>query len=86
MNGILNKVTGPAARLVNSNGIPEDWDGIRKALINKRDETALYNDLAVLALGFDSPQEFYEKYQSLFSTIMTYVSLHESVDTSVGKT
>lgn len=87
LNGILNKVTGPAARLINSNGIPEDWNGIRKALINnfadQRDETALYNDLALLTQGSDSPQEFYEKCQSLFSTIMTYVSLHESVGTTV---
>lgn len=87
LNGILNKVTGPAARLINSNGIPDDWDGIRQALINnfadQRDETALYNDLALLTQGNNSPQEFYEKCQSLFSTIMTYVSLHETVDTTV---
>lgn len=87
LNGILNKVTGPAARLINSNGVPDDWNGIRQALINnfadQRDETALYNDLALLTQGTNSPQEFYEKCQSLFSTIMTYISLHETVDTTV---
>lgn len=34
LNGILNKVTGPAARTINSNGIPNSWAGIRSALIN----------------------------------------------------
>lgn len=87
VNGILNKVTGPAARLINSNGIPSNWAGIRKSLVNnfsdQRDETALYNDLALLSQGSDSPQEFYEKCQNLFSTLMTYVSLHEDVFTTV---
>lgn len=87
INGILNKITGPAARLINSNGIPEDWMGIRKALINnfadQRDETALYNDLSLLTQGSSTPQEFYERCQNLFSTIITYVSLHETIETTV---
>lgn len=87
INGILNKVTGQAARLINSNGIPENWDGIRKALINnfadQRDETSLYNDLALLSQGSSSPQEFYEKCQNLFSTIMTYITLHETISSTI---
>lgn len=87
INGILNKITGPAARLINSNGISSNWTGIRKSLVNnfsdQRDETALYNDLAILSQGSDSPQEFYEKCQNLFSTLMTYVSLHEDVATTI---
>lgn len=87
INGILNKITGPAARFINSNGIPETWAGIRTALINnfsdQRDETALYNDLALLTQGSSTPQEFYEKCQQLFSTIMTYVSLHENISTTI---
>lgn len=87
INGILNKVSGNAARLINANGIPQDWIGIRNALINnfadQRDETALYNDLALLVQGQSSPQEFYERCQNLFGTIMTYVSLHDSVQTTV---
>ena len=51
LNGILNKIVGPASRTINSNGIPETWEGIRSALINnfadQRDETSLYNDLAL---------------------------------------
>lgn len=86
-NGILNKVTGPAARLINANGIPDTWNGIREALINNfadhRDETALYNDLSLQTQGSSTPQEFYERCQNLFSTIMTYVSLHDSVSTTV---
>lgn len=87
INGILNKVTGSAARLINSNGIPTEWVGIRKALINnfsdQRDETALYNDLALLTQGSGTPQEFYERCQNIFSTLMTYVSLHENVSTTI---
>lgn len=87
LNGILNKVTGHAARTINSNGIPENWQGIRNALINnfsdQRDETALYNDLALMTQKHLSPQEFYEKCQSIFSTIMTYVTLHETLSTTV---
>jgi hypothetical protein len=87
INGILNKITGPAARLINSNGIPSDWTGIRNALINnfadQRDETALYNDLALLTQGPGTPQDFYERCQNLFATIMTYVTLHESLDTTI---
>lgn len=87
VNGILNRVTGPAARLINSNGIPENWQGIRSALVNNfadhRDETALYSDLSMQTQGSNTPQEFYEKCQSLFSTIMTYVTLHESLTTTI---
>lgn len=87
INGILNKITGPASRTINANGIPDNWLGIRNALINnfadQRDESALYNDLSLLAQGNDSPQEFYDKCQTLFSTIMTYVTLHEIVPTTV---
>lgn len=87
LNGILNKVTGPAARLINTNGIPENWLGIRNALINnfadQRDETSLYNDLALLTQGTKSPQEFYEQCQNLFSTIMTYVTLHETIASTI---
>jgi hypothetical protein len=87
INGILNKVTGSAARLLNSNGIADNWQGIRSALINNfadhRDETALYSDLSLQTQGSSTPQEFYERCQNLFSTIMTYVSLHESVATTI---
>lgn len=87
LNGILNKVTGPAARFINSNGIPTDWNGIRTALINnfadQRDETALYNDLSLLTQGQSTPQEFYENCQTLFSTIMTYVTLHDNLSTTI---
>lgn len=87
INGILNKVTGPAARLINSGGIPDSWSGIRSALINNfadhRDETALYSDLSIQTQGSSSPQEFYERCQNLYSTIMTYITLNESVVTTI---
>lgn len=87
LNGILNKITGPAASTINSNGIPETWAGIRSSLINnfsdQRDETALYNDLSLAVQGNKSPQEFYDHCQTLFSIIMTYVTLHESIPTTV---
>lgn len=87
INGILNNISGSAARLINSNGIPENWNGIRSALVNNfadhRDETALYNDLSLQTQGPSTPQEFYERCQNLFSTIMTYISLHESVETTI---
>ena len=87
INGILNKITGPAASTINSNGIPENWQGIRDALINnfsdQRDETALYNDMSLLTQGSSTPQEYYDKCQTLFSTIMTYVTLHETVATTI---
>lgn len=87
VNGILNKITGPAARIVNSNGIAEEWSCIKKALINnfsdQRDETALYNDLMLATQGNSSPQEFYDRCLNLFSTIMTYVTLHETIATTV---
>lgn len=85
LNGILNKVTGNAARLINTNGIPTDWNGIRTALINnfadQRDETALY--LSLLTQGHSTPQEFYERCQNLFSIIMTYVSLHDNLPSTI---
>lgn len=87
INGILNKITGSAARTINANRIPDDWAGIKNVLINnfsdQRDETALYNDLAVQVQGQNTPQEFYDKCQTLFSTIMMYVTLHETVATTV---
>lgn len=87
LNGILNKITGPAARTINSNGIPETWDGIKDVLINnftdQRDETTLYNDLAVQTQQNSTPQEFYDRCQTLFSTIMTYVTLHETIETTI---
>lgn len=87
VNGILNKITGPAARIINSNGIAEDWNSIKQALINnfsdQRDETALYNDLMLATQGNSSPQEFYDKCVNLFSTIMTYITLHETVTTTI---
>lgn len=87
INGILNKISGSAARLIHSNGIPENWQGIRSALINNfadhRDETALYSDLSLQTQGSNTPQEFYERCQNLFSTIMTYISLHETVSTTI---
>lgn len=87
LNGILNKITGPAATIINSNGIPDSWAGIRNTLVNnfadQRDETALYNDLSLARQGNSSPQEFYDHCQSLFSTIMTYVTLHETIGTTI---
>lgn len=87
VNGILNKITGSAARLINSSGIPDNWLGIRNALINNfadhRDETALYSDLSLLTQGSSTPQEFYERCLNLFSTIMTYISLHETISTTI---
>lgn len=87
LNGILNKITGPAASTINSNGIPDTWAGIRAALINnfsdQRDETALYSDLSLATQGNKSPQEFYDQCQTLFSTIMTYVTLHETIPTTI---
>lgn len=87
LNGILNKITGSAASTINSNGIPDTWTGIRSALINnfsdQRDETALYNDLSLATQGNKSPQEFYDQCQTLFSTIMTYVTLHETLQTTI---
>lgn len=87
LNGILNKITGPAATIINSNGIPDNWLGIREALINnfadQRDETALYNDLSLATQGQKTPQEFYDQCQTLFSTIMTYISLHETLKSTI---
>lgn len=87
LNGILNKITGPAATIINSNGIPESWAGIRNVLVNnfadQRDETALYNDLSLAMQGNSSPQDFYNHCQTLFSTIMTYVTLHETIGTTI---
>lgn len=87
INGILNKITGPAASIINANGIPDNWLSIRNALINnfadQRDETTLYNDLSLSTQGQKSPQEFYDHCQTLFSTIMTYITLHEDVATTI---
>lgn len=87
LNGILNKITGPAASRINANGIPDNWTGIRNALVNnfsdQRDETALYNDLSLASQGNSTPQEFYDHCQTLFSTIMTYVTLHETLPTTI---
>lgn len=87
INGVLNKITGPAALILNSNGVPEDWDSIKTALINnfsdQRDETALYNDLMLATQGNRSPQEFYDRCVNLYSTIMTYITLHETIKTTI---
>lgn len=87
INGILNKITGTASCTINSNGIPGSWLGIRTALINnfsdQRDETALYNDLSIAMQGDRTPQEFYEHCQTLLSTVMTYVSLHETIASTI---
>lgn len=87
LNGILNKITGPAARTLSSNGITENWLGIKNSLINNfadhRDETSLYNDLSLISQGSSTPQEFYEQCQNLYSVIMTYVALHESVNSTI---
>ncbi|KAL4717654.1 hypothetical protein ACJJTC_000803 [Scirpophaga incertulas] len=39
INGILNKVTGPAAMYINANGIAENWSGIRSRIRCMRPET-----------------------------------------------
>lgn len=87
LNGILNKITGHAAKTLATNGIPQDWNGIRNALINSfsdhRDESALYTDMSMLSQGSDTPQIFYERVQNLLSIIITYVQLHERVSTTV---
>lgn len=87
INGILNKITGPAGRTLATNGTPSNWQGIRNTLVNNfsdhRDESALYTDLSMLVQGSDTPQVFYERVQNLLSTIMTYVELHDSVETTV---
>lgn len=87
INGILNKITGPAARTLATNGVPSDWSGIRTTLVNTfsdhRDETTLYSDLSHLTQGSDTPHVFYEKVQNLLSYIITYVELHETVETTI---
>lgn len=87
INGILNKITGPAARTLATNGTPSDWKGIRSALINSfsdhRDESSLYSDLSMLSQGNDTPHIFYERIQNLLGTIMTYVELHDDITTTV---
>lgn len=87
VNGILNKITGNASLILNSNGVPEDWDSIKSTLINnfsdQRDETALYNDLMLATQGNRSPQEFYGQCVNLYSTIMTYITLHEAIPTTI---
>lgn len=88
LNGILNKVTGPAARLIISNGIPSDWQSIRTALVNnfadQQDETVLYNDLAILSQGSSTAQEYYERCQNVYGIIMTYVSLHDILEITIN--
>lgn len=87
LNGILNKITGSAARILATNGSPSNWQGIRSSLIHhfsdQRDESALYTDLSMLTQGSDTPQVFYEKVLNLLSIIMTYVELHDSLSTTV---
>lgn len=87
LNGILNKITGNAARTLVTNGVPQDWNGIRNTLIHNfsdhRDESALYNDLSLLSQGSDTPQVFYERVLNLLSTIMTYIEIHDAVATTV---
>jgi hypothetical protein len=87
LNGILNKIKGDAARTINSNGIPDSWTDIRNSLVNnfsdQRDETALYNDISTSVQGNMTPQQFYDHCQNLFGTIMTYISLHEAIATTV---
>lgn len=87
INGILNKITGPAARTLATNGTPSDWNGIRATLINSfsdhRDESSLYSDLSMLSQGNDTPHIFYERIQNLLGTIMTYVELHDDITTTV---
>lgn len=87
LNGILNKITGSAARTLFTNGIPRNWDGIRNTLVNTfsdhRDESALYTDLSLIIQGQDTPQIFYEKVQNLLSIIVTYIELHETISTTI---
>lgn len=87
INGILNKITGAAARTISLNGIPQDWNSIRNTLINcfsdHRDETTLYTDLSQLTQGSDTPHVFYERIQNLLSYIITYVELHDNLITTV---
>lgn len=87
LNGILNKITGAASRTLATNGIPSDWEAIRKTLINSfsdhRDECSLYTDLSMLTQGFDTPQVFFEKVQTTLSTIMTYVQLHDKEPSTI---
>lgn len=86
-NGILNKITGHAAKTLAANGIPTDWQSIRTTLINTfsdhRDESTLYTDLSMLVQGSDTPHVFYERVQHLLTTIMTYVQLHENISTTI---
>lgn len=87
LNGILNKITGHAARILATNGTPTTWENIRNTLKNnfsdQRDESALYTDLSVLTQGSDTPHVFYERVQNLLGTIMTYVQLHDQIGTTI---
>lgn len=87
LNKILNKIPGPAARILATNGIPNNWIGIRQTLINSfsdhRDQCSLYTDLSSLTQGTDSSQIYYENVQNLLRTIMAYVKFHENVSTTV---
>lgn len=72
---------------MSTNGIPSSWKRIRDTLVNNfsdhRDETALYTDLSMMTQGHNTPHVFYEKGQTLLTTIMTYVELHEEVQTTI---
>lgn len=87
LNGIINKITGKAARTLATNGIPDNWQGIRNTLVNSfsdhRDECSLYTDLSLLTQGTDTASVFYDRVQNMLSTIMAYVQLHESVTTTI---
>ncbi|XP_045769769.1 uncharacterized protein LOC123870486 [Maniola jurtina] len=87
ISGILNKITGSAARTISANGISDDWNKIKATLINSfsdyRDEIALITDLTYLIQGSDTVQIFYEKVQNLLCTLITYVELHDTVKTTV---
>lgn len=87
INGIINKITGNAARALATNGAPQNWNGIRNTLINSfsdhRDESTLYTDLSQLTQGSDSPHIFYERIQNLLSTIITYIEVHDQLETTV---
>lgn len=87
INGIINKITGAAARALSTNGAPQNWNGIRSTLINSfsdhRDESTLYTDLSQLTQGSDSPHIFYERIQNLLSTIITYIEVHDKLETTI---
>lgn len=87
LNGIINRITGKAARTLATNGIPDNWEGIRNTLVNSfsdhSDECSLYTDLSLLTQGIDTANVFYERVQNMLSTIMAYVQLHERVVSTI---